>query len=81
MALEAFLLAAVAQPSLLVGGFVVYGYRFSSKVIGWLAAFGAGALIAAVSFDLIPEGAALSTSGVGFCCWPVLRSTSSPTGL
>lgn len=61
MALEAFALAALAQSSLLVGGLVVYGYRFSAKTIGWLAAFGAGALISAVSFDLIPEGAALTT--------------------
>ena len=55
MALEAVLVAALAQSSLLVGGLIVYAHRFASKTIGLLAAFGAGALLSAVSFDLIPE--------------------------
>jgi len=62
MALGAFLLAAFAQSSLLVGGLIVYPIRFSARVIGWLAGFGAGSLISAVSFDLIPEGSELSTA-------------------
>lgn len=61
MALEALALAAFAQSSLLFGGLVVYTHRFSAKVIGLLAAFGAGALLSAVSFDLIPAGAELAT--------------------
>lgn len=60
MAIEAFLLAAFAQSSLLVSGLVVYRFTFSPKVIGCLAGFGAGALISAVSFDLIPEATELS---------------------
>ena len=59
MALEAVLVAALAQSSLLVGGLIVYAHRFASKTIGLLAAFGAGALLSAVSFDLIPEASAL----------------------
>ena len=61
MAIEAFLLAAFAQSSLLVSGLLAYRFEFSPKVIGGLAGFGAGALISAVSFDLIPEAAELST--------------------
>ncbi len=61
MAIGAFLLAAFAQSSLLVGGLVVYPFNFSKKVIGALAAFGAGALLSAVSFDLVPQAASLTT--------------------
>ena len=57
MAIEAFLLAAFAQSSLLLAGLVVYRFEFSAKVIGGLAGFGAGALISAVAFDLIPRRA------------------------
>jgi zinc transporter, ZIP family len=39
---------------------VVYGVQVPAKVIGGLAGFGAGALIAAIAFDLIPESGALS---------------------
>ena len=61
MALEAVLLATLAQSSLLIAGFVVYRFSFTVKVIGGLAGFGAGALIGAVAFDLIPEAAVLTT--------------------
>jgi zinc transporter, ZIP family len=45
--------------SLILSGLAVYLVRPSAKVIGGLAGFGAGALIAAVAFDLIPEGEGL----------------------
>ncbi len=61
MAIEAILLAALAQSSLLIAGLIVYGVSFSTKVIGGFAGFGAGALISAVAFDLIPEAADLAT--------------------
>ncbi len=61
MAIEAVLLAALAQSSLLIAGLVVYRFSFTAKVIGGLAGFGAGALISAVSFDLIPAAADLAT--------------------
>jgi ZIP family zinc transporter len=58
--LQALALGGLAQSSLLLAGLVVYWVRPSSKVIGGLAGFGAGALVSAVSFDLIPE-----TTGLG----------------
>jgi ZIP family zinc transporter len=61
LAVGAFLLAAFAQSSLLVSGLIVYRFHFSAKVIGGLAGFGAGALLSAVSFDLIPQASALVT--------------------
>jgi ZIP family zinc transporter len=57
--LQALALGGLAQSSLLLSGLVVYWVRPSPKVIGGLAGFGAGALISAVSFDLIPESAGL----------------------
>ncbi len=57
--LQAFALGAVAQSSLLLAGLAVYWVRPSEKVIGGLAGFGAGALISAVAFDLIPESETL----------------------
>jgi ZIP family zinc transporter len=53
--LNAFLLGGLAQSSLLLAGLAVYWIRPSTKVIGGLAGFGAGALVAAVAFDLIPQ--------------------------
>lgn len=53
--LEAFGWGLLAQSSLLVGGLVVCWVTVPQKVIGILGGFGAGAMIAAVSFDLLPE--------------------------
>jgi ZIP family zinc transporter len=53
--LKAFALGGLAQSSLLLAGVAVYWVRPSTKVIGGLAGFGAGALISAVAFDLIPQ--------------------------
>ena len=58
-ALQAFALGGLSQSSLLLAGLVVYWVRPTAKVIGGLAGFGAGALISAVAFDLIPETADL----------------------
>ncbi|HEY5890061.1 MAG TPA: hypothetical protein VIW94_05120 [Acidimicrobiia bacterium] len=52
---DALLLGGLAQSSLILSGLVVYGIKIPSKVIGALAGFGAGALVSAVAFDLIPE--------------------------
>lgn len=57
--LQAFAVGALAQSSLLLAGLAVYRVRPTEKVIGGLAGFGAGALISAVAFDLIPEAEAL----------------------
>jgi ZIP family zinc transporter len=53
--LQALALGGLAQSSLLLSGLAVYWVRPSAKVIGCLAGFGAGALVSAVAFDLIPE--------------------------
>ena len=57
--IEAVLLGAAAQSSLILSGLVVYGVEVPTKVIGALAGFGAGALVAAIAFDLIPESESL----------------------
>ena len=46
---------------LILSGLVVYVVRVPPKVIGALAGFGAGALISAIAFDLIPEGESLDS--------------------
>jgi ZIP family zinc transporter len=53
--LEAFGWGVLAQSSLLLAGLLVCWVKVPTKVIGILGGFGAGAMIAAVSFDLLPE--------------------------
>jgi ZIP family zinc transporter len=53
--LEAFGWGFLAQSSLLVAGLVVCWVTVPTKLVGILGGFGAGAMIAAVSFDLLPE--------------------------
>src|SRR6185503_16140164 len=45
----------IAQSSLLLSGVIPYVTRIPDRIIGILAGVGAGALIAAVAFDLVPE--------------------------
>ena len=59
--LEALALGGLSQSSLLIAGLAVYWVRPSTKVVGALAGFGAGALVAAVAFDLIPEAEGLKS--------------------
>jgi len=59
--LEAFGLGALAQSSLLLAGLLACWVTVSRRVIGVLAGFGAGALISAVSFDLIAEAEELAS--------------------
>jgi ZIP family zinc transporter len=61
---EALVLGAVAQVSLLLSGLFATWVAVPSRVTGWLAGFGAGALISAVSFDLIPEAHSLDDLGL-----------------
>ncbi|HEU4356082.1 MAG TPA: hypothetical protein VFT27_10880 [Actinomycetota bacterium] len=56
---DALLLGALAQSSLILSGLVVYWVHVPTKVIGAFAGFGAGALVAAIAFDLIPESETL----------------------
>jgi ZIP family zinc transporter len=53
--LEALGWGLLAQASLLLAGLVVCWVTVPTKVVGIMGGFGAGAMIAAVSFDLVPE--------------------------
>lgn len=59
--LEAFGLGLVTQASLLVAGIVVCWVTVPRRVVGVLAGFGAGALFAAISFDLLTEADQLAS--------------------
>jgi len=56
---KAVLLGIAAQSSLLLSGLIVYKVTVPQRVIGCLAGFGAGALISAIAYDLIPQGEGL----------------------
>lgn len=53
--LEAFGWGFLAQASLLLAGLLVCWVTVPTRLVGILGGFGAGAMIAAVSFDLLPE--------------------------
>jgi len=54
--LEALVWGAVAAASLVIGGLLGVARAWPDKLVGAVLAFGAGALISAVSFDLFEEG-------------------------
>jgi ZIP family zinc transporter len=53
--LESFALGAATQLSLVLSGLAVFLVTMPRRLVGAMAAFGAGALIAAVARDLLPE--------------------------
>jgi len=53
--LEAFGLGVLAQSSLLLAGLLVCWITVPTRLVGILAGFGAGAMISAIAFDLVPE--------------------------
>jgi zinc transporter, ZIP family len=57
--LEAFALGLVAQSTLLIAGLIVCWIKVPVRVVGVLAGFGAGAMIAAIAFDLVLQAEAL----------------------
>lgn len=57
--LTAFALGALTQLSLVLSGLIVFLVTVPRRTVGALAGFGAGALIAAVSRDLLPEAGTL----------------------
>jgi ZIP family zinc transporter len=59
--LDAFTLGLLAQSSLLLAGLLVCWVTIPPRIVGILAGFGAGALIAAVSFDLVDEAETLES--------------------
>lgn len=52
---QAGLWAMFAAASLVVGAFVAERFAVSRRVVGWSMGFGAGALIAALAYELIPD--------------------------
>lgn len=72
--LEAFLVGSLAQSSLFLMGLLVYAIKVPSKVVGQLAGFGAGALLGAAAFDLVPEAqASLDNLEIGI--WLLVGAT------
>ncbi len=63
--LRAFGLGALAQSSLLFAGLFVCWVKVPRLVIGVLAGFGAGAMLAAISFDLVAEAEELASWQLG----------------
>jgi ZIP family zinc transporter len=55
---------ALAASSLVIGAFLAFARQWSKPQVGTVLAFGAGALISAVSFELVEEGA--SVGGLGW---------------
>jgi zinc transporter, ZIP family len=54
---------ALAASSLVIGGFLGLARRWKEDAVGLVLAFGAGALISAVSFDLAEEGVQVGGPG------------------
>ncbi len=63
--LRAFGFGALAQSSLLFAGLLVCWVKVPRLVIGVLAGFGAGAMLAAISFDLVAEAEELASWQLG----------------
>jgi ZIP family zinc transporter len=53
--LEAFGFGVLAQSSLLLAGLLVCWIKVPTRLVGILAGLGAGAMISAIAFDLVPE--------------------------
>jgi ZIP family zinc transporter len=66
--LDALIVGAVAQSSLLLAGLVVYVVTLPDRFVGQLAGLGAGALLGAAAFQLVPE-AQLSLGNLQVGLW------------
>jgi ZIP family zinc transporter len=66
MIAEAFLLGTVAQVSLLLAGLAATVFDVPKRVVGAMAGFGAGAMISAVSFDLVGQAEVLGALPMTF---------------
>jgi ZIP family zinc transporter len=53
--IKAFSLGTLAQSSLLLAGLFACWVKVPTRLVGILAGFGAGAMISAIAFDLVPE--------------------------
>jgi ZIP family zinc transporter len=65
--LEAFLLGAVGQVSLVLAGLAAYVIKLPTWVVGSLAGYGAGSLLGAITFDLVPQADVLP--GIESALW------------
>lgn len=55
MILEASFWGLVSTSPLIIGAWIAMRFRPSSKIVGMVMGFGAGALISAIAYELIPE--------------------------
>jgi ZIP family zinc transporter len=55
MILKAALWCFIATVPLIIGAWIAFRFQPSSRIVGFVMGFGAGALIAAVAYDLFPE--------------------------
>ncbi len=55
MILKAALWCLIATVPLIIGAWIAFRFQPSLKIVGFVMGFGAGALIAAVAYDLFPE--------------------------
>lgn len=62
---EAFGVGLAAQSSLLMAGVIVCWVKGPIKVVGILAGFGAGAMVATIAFDLVRESGRLGSWDLG----------------
>jgi ZIP family zinc transporter len=62
--IQAVLLGAAAQAALLLSGLAVYVVKVPRRAVGALAGYGAGALLGAIAFDLIPQGEELPNAEI-----------------
>jgi ZIP family zinc transporter len=60
--IQAAVIGALAQTSLLLSGLFVYVAKVPRRLVGILAGYGAGALLGSIAFDLIPEGVGFAVS-------------------
>jgi ZIP family zinc transporter len=74
--LQAFVLGAIAQSSLLLSGLLPFFLRIPDRVVGALAGIGAGALIAAVAFDLVPESISIAEVALWFLAGALIFVTA-----
>lgn len=67
--IQALVLGAVSQSSLLLSGLAVYWIKIPTRVVGWLAGFGAGALVSAIAFDLLAPAQIANITSLELAVW------------
>lgn len=71
--LEALVVGALAQSSLMLAALLVYSFTIAPRVIGQMAGLGAGALLGAAAFQLVPEAQA-SLDSIEIGLWLLVGS-------